>query len=174
MVFLLEHTVVLLVITSVKVRSTRTYMCEISSILLKFCARFWQISSKMFVIPPRISSILLNFQCRKRVFIFPSNGFFWRVIWIVSRWKLKEVLLLYPLHNQLFVMFLLLRFLVVDTSCSSSSSNNSSSSCSSNNGSPREIIITLLWNGTWSELVTDKLQHRMLFYKFLHQVFIAI
>ena len=60
MVFLLEHTVMLLLITSVKVRSTRTYMCEISSILLKFCARFWQISSKMFVIPPQISSILLN------------------------------------------------------------------------------------------------------------------
>ena len=57
MVFLLEHTVMLLLITSVKVRSTRTYMCEISSILLKFCARFWQISSKMFVIPPQISSI---------------------------------------------------------------------------------------------------------------------
>ena len=40
-------------------------MCEISSILLKYCARFWQISSKMFVIP-RISSILINFQRRKR------------------------------------------------------------------------------------------------------------
>ena len=56
-VFLLEYTVMLLLITSVKVRSTRTYMCEISSILLKFCERFWQISSKMFVIPPQISSI---------------------------------------------------------------------------------------------------------------------
>ena len=65
--FLLEYTVMLLLITSVKVRSTRTYMCEISSILLKFCARFWQISSKMFVIPPQISSILLNFQCMKSV-----------------------------------------------------------------------------------------------------------
>ena len=56
-VFLLEYTVMLLLITSVKVRSTRTYMCEISTILLKFCARFWQISSKMFLIPPQISSI---------------------------------------------------------------------------------------------------------------------
>ena len=56
-VFLLEYTVMLLLITSVKVRSTRTYMCEISSILLTFCARFWQISSKIFVIPPQISSI---------------------------------------------------------------------------------------------------------------------
>ena len=43
-VFFLEYTVMLLLITSVKVRSTTTYMCEISSILLKFCARFWQIS----------------------------------------------------------------------------------------------------------------------------------
>ena len=47
----------LMLVTSVKVRLTKTYMCEISSILLKFCARFWQISSKMFVIPPQISSI---------------------------------------------------------------------------------------------------------------------
>ena len=39
-VFLLEYTVMLLLTTSVKVRSTRTYMCEISSIILKFCARF--------------------------------------------------------------------------------------------------------------------------------------
>ena len=37
----------------------------ISSILLKYCAMFGQISSKMFVIP-RISSILINFQRRKR------------------------------------------------------------------------------------------------------------
>ena len=43
-VFFLEYTVMLLLITSAKVRSTTTYMCEISSILLKFCARFWQIS----------------------------------------------------------------------------------------------------------------------------------
>ena len=56
-VFLLEYTFMLLLITSVKVRSTRTCMCEISSILLKFCAKFWQISSKMFVIP---SSNLLS------------------------------------------------------------------------------------------------------------------
>ena len=31
MLFLLEYTVMLLLITSVKTRSTRTYMCEISS-----------------------------------------------------------------------------------------------------------------------------------------------
>ena len=54
--FLLEYTVMLLLITSVKVRLTRTCMCEISSILLKFCAKFRQ-TSKMFVIPPQISSI---------------------------------------------------------------------------------------------------------------------
>ena len=85
-VFLLEYTVMLLLITSVKVRSTRTYMCEISSILLKFCARFWQISSKMFVIPPQISSNL-NFQHMKRVaiLIYPTsnnlNGIF-QVTWM--------------------------------------------------------------------------------------------
>ena len=56
-VFLLEYTVMLLLTTSVKVRSTRTHMCEISSIILKLCARFWQISSKIFVIRPQISSI---------------------------------------------------------------------------------------------------------------------
>ena len=85
-VFFLEYTVMLLLITSVKVRSTRTYMCEISSILLKFCARFWQISSKMFVIPPQISSNL-NFQHMKRVvtLIYPTsnnlNGIF-QVTWM--------------------------------------------------------------------------------------------
>ena len=66
-VFLLEYTVMLLLTTSVKVRSTRTYMCEISSILLKFCARFWQFFSKNFVIPPQISPIHLNFYHMKRV-----------------------------------------------------------------------------------------------------------
>ena len=38
----------LLLITSAKVRSTGTYMCEIYSILLKFCPKFWQIYSKIF------------------------------------------------------------------------------------------------------------------------------
>ena len=57
LVFLLEYTVMLLLITSVKVRSNRAYMCKISSILLKFCTRSWQIFSKMFVIPLQISSI---------------------------------------------------------------------------------------------------------------------
>ena len=37
MVFLLEYTVMLLLITSAKVRPTRVYMSEISSILLQFC-----------------------------------------------------------------------------------------------------------------------------------------
>ena len=71
-VFLLEYTVMLLLITFIKARSTRTCMCEISSILLKFCARFWQISSKIFVILPQISSNLLNFQHAKRVAILPN------------------------------------------------------------------------------------------------------
>ena len=46
---------------------TAHYICKISSILLKFCARFWQISPKNFVIPPWISSIHLNFYHMKTV-----------------------------------------------------------------------------------------------------------
>ena len=59
-VFLLEYTVMLLLITSVKVRSTRTYMCEISSVSSNFVQGFDKSLQKLFVIPPQISSFSAN------------------------------------------------------------------------------------------------------------------
>ena len=95
MVFFCEYIVMLLLITLVKETSTRTCMYEISSVLLKFSARFWQFS-KMLVIPPQISSILFNFQRMERVatllkwfsFSFSMKlQMFWQNVFAMIHWK---------------------------------------------------------------------------------------